>query len=291
MKHALAVLIVSTLWTVSLPGQAQNTVSIEQQGSLGTATINQDTTADYGPSLASIVQGPGAGGSASILQTGVDAQTTIRQSGDRNTAQVQQAVDGGRSSLTQGGGSDNAATIVQFGKGQSTSVQQFGNGNQVRISQREMPTSADLVQQGDGNVLSATLNDMQSLTAEQRGSNNRAELGQDSHGDATITLVQSGNDNLATTRGSGTFSVDQAGGGHTADIDLSGSDSQGTIEQRGSANRAYILSVGDGNSATIRQGGQGNLGRIDQNGSGLAATISQNTVTPGYGNVASIVQR
>ncbi len=111
------------------------------------------------------------------------------------------------------------------------------------------------------------LNSFQDLSAEQRGASNRANLGQDSYGDAA-------------TRGFGTFAIGQNGSSHHDGIFVAGIDTKATVEQNGVANQASIVSVGDGNLATVRQGGQANMAFIDQN-----------TLSAGYGNVASIIQR
>jgi hypothetical protein len=294
MKRALAVLVLSTLSAAALPALAQNKATIEQQGSLSVATINQETGTPP-PFEASIFQGPGVRNGAAIQQSGIDAHASISQYGDRQTASVLQAVDGGFVTVSQGGGSGNTTAIEQRAVDAFANVTQFGSNNVAGITQNGRTLRADVIQKGTGN--SVIVNQAggfidQAVSADQRGTNNRAEIALNGPDSNAANLVQYGADNVATIRGFGAqASISQDGVGNTGDISLNGEGSQGTIEQRGTANRAYILSVGDNNLATIRQGGQNNLARIDQNGSGLVATILQNTTSPGYGNVANIVQR
>src|SRR4051812_38129960 len=101
MKHAIAMLAFSALSTTALAQVPREIATINQQGSLGTATIEQEIVTP--PFFeASIFQGPGVGSRASIRQFGVDAHATINQSGDRQTARVVQNVDNGHISVTQG---------------------------------------------------------------------------------------------------------------------------------------------------------------------------------------------
>jgi hypothetical protein len=294
MTRALRVLILSALSAAAVPALAQHTATISQQGSLGVATIEQE----FGPFsiVASIFQGPGVGSRATIEQLrSSDAQVSIRQFGDRQTATVRQVpVDGGHVTVTQDGGPGNTTTIEQNALSATANVLQFGSNNEALITQNGMVLRADVNQKGTGNSVTVTTagSFTQTVSADQRGANNRAEIGLNGPDSNVANLVQYGTDNLATIRGFGAqASISQDGAGNTGDISLNGEGSQGTIQQRGTANRAYIISVGDNNLATIRQGGQNNLARIDQNGSGLVATILQNTTSPGYGNVANIVQR
>jgi len=292
MKRALEVLVVSALSAAALPALAQHTATINQQGSLSTATIDQ--LIGIPPFEASIFQGPGTGNRAGIVQSGIEVHASISQYGDRQTASVRQDVDAAHATVSQGGGSGNAAIIEQDAVGAIANVQQFGSRNVAAIDQVGRGLRADVNQQGSGNsvIIDQTGSFvLQTVTADQRGTNNHAEIGLNGPDQNRASLVQHGTDNLATIRGFGAqASISQDGAGNLGDISLNGAGSQGTIEQRGTANRAYIVSVGENNLATIRQGGQNNLARIDQNGAGLVATIVQNTLIPGYGNVASIIQ-
>jgi hypothetical protein len=288
MKHALAAFVVAALSASVLPAMAQNTASVDQQGSQGYASIYQES--GLYPFQASIVQGSGVLNTAGIRQAGDDAQSFVRQNGDRNNAQVQQGTDGGLAKVWQGG-ADNLAVIDQLGHAIHADVQQSGSQNAAYVAQRDGFSSVGVTQQGTANLLTTNLNSFQAVSAEQRGDNNRANLGQDSYGDADIRLVQTGSWNDAATRGSGSFAIGQNGSSHRADIALDGIGARATVEQNGVANQASIISVGDGNLATVRQGGQANMAFVDQNRAGVTATITQNTVGAGYGNMASIVQR
>src|SRR4051812_1971070 len=113
MKRALEVLLFTAFSAATLPALAQHTATINQQGSSGTATIDQ--VIGIAPFEANIVQGPGVGSRARIQQSGVDAQATINQSADRQSALVLQAVDGGHVTVSQGGGSGNSTSIDERG--------------------------------------------------------------------------------------------------------------------------------------------------------------------------------
>jgi hypothetical protein len=296
MKRALAVLVLSTLSAAALPALAQNTATINQQGSLGVATISQGAAPASLALEASIFQGPGVGSRAAVDQNGMDAQVSIRQFGDRQTATVLQApVDGGHVTVSQGGGSGNTTSIEQRAHSATANVLQHGSSNLASVIQNGFSVRADVTQKGTGNSVTVAQGfDVmdQRVSVEQRGANNRGEVGLGGPDGNSAALVQAGTDNLATIHGVGLLaSIEQDGANLVGDISLNGEGSKATIQQRGTANRAYILSVGDDNLATIRQGGQNNLARIDQNGAGLVATIVQNTTSPGYGNVATIIQR
>jgi hypothetical protein len=282
MKHALAALVVSTLSASVLPALAQSTATIEQQGSLGAATISQEP--GLYPFQASIYQGTGSMNGASIRQSGDDAQSFIKQYGDRNGAKIVQGTDGGLAKIWQSG-ADNQAVIDQLGHALHADVQQSGSGNLARVVERAGFNDVYVTQQGNGNVLKSSPGQFQTVIAEQRGNDNHADLNADTR------LVQNGTANTALTRGTGSAAIDQYGVGNLADVDIGGIDSKVTIEQHGNANRAGVVSQGDGNLATIRQGGQANVALIGQNRSGVTATIVQNTVGGGYGNLATIVQR
>jgi hypothetical protein len=301
MKRVLASLALSVASAAAL-GQTyppQQTAIINQQGSLGTATVEQEFST--GPfHLAVINQGPGVGSRAAVSQTGAAGHVLINQTGDRQTVRVVQQVDGADVNVTQGGGSDNLADIDHGGSSSSViNLRQIGSANTARIVQSGLEVLTDVTQRGNLNsvTVSQPFGDRQEAVVAQDGTRNRAELGLVSgYVPLSTSVIQYGTDNLATVDGFAlSSSITQDGAANQADIALTdlgfGGTTQATIDQRGTANRATIVSVGDNNLATIRQGGQNNLARIDQNGSGLVANIVQNTVLPGYGNTASIVQR
>jgi hypothetical protein len=271
MKRALSVFVFSTLSaaSVSVMAQSGRTASIEQQGSLGTATIQQDI--DNGPNDISILQGAGAGNSAAIQQLdSMYVVSSIEQSGHRQTAQAWQWVDGGRLQLRQGGGSDNLIDVRQAGASVDLNVRQLGTRNAARLTQDGRGVSADVAQSGTGNAVAIDqIGDFGKATVEQSGTNNRATLGADPDSFFEMRVTQRGADNVATIQ---------------ANLTLA------SIEQDGSGHVASILSTGPDATAAIRQGGRDNLAAILQQ-TGGTASISQNTLRAGYGNVASIVQR
>jgi hypothetical protein len=296
MKRIRDVVACSTLVLAALPALAQPPVLIEQQGSLGVAHIEQILAP---AATASIVQASGVGSQASIRQEGMDVHIAIQQAGNRHIAQVRQLGDGTDLTISQTGGSDNTAIVEQSPFSGRLDVQQVGSRNQARIVHNGWDPRTDVKQVGTGNTL--TLNQFTGVatvvSSEQRGTNHRADILWNTDGlsqDETVTLYQNGSDHIATVRGESrgmSASVTQDGANNEAHIDLTGVNSTGTIEQSGTGHRGYIVSTADGSVATIRQGGRDNLARITQLDSGGAATILQNTVTPGYGNVATIVQR
>jgi hypothetical protein len=291
MKRALQVLLFTAFSAATLPVLAQHLAAINQQGSGGTATINQ--VMGIAPFEANITQGPGTGSDAAILQDGIDLHATINQTGDGQHAHVVQVADGARATVTQTG-SDNTASVEQRAVSAIANVVQLGSANEASIFQNGRTLRADVTQTGMGNSVRVTQDTLMSqrVSVEQHGSNNRGDVALDGPDGNSAALVQAGTDNLAMIRGTGLLAViDQEGAGNMGDISLDGAGSQGTIRQRGTANRASIISVGDNNLAIVRQGGQNNLAIINQNGSGLVAAITQNTVNPGVGNVASITQR
>ncbi|HWJ94740.1 MAG TPA: hypothetical protein VNT33_08445 [Telluria sp.] len=291
MKRSLKTLAFAAIWAATLPAMAQITASIQQDGSLGTATIFQD--AGLRPFEASIVQRSGVANRATLSQSGNDAHVAITQSGDRHVAEVAQQVDGGHVTVLQGSGAGNVANVSQLGTLSGiANVQQLGSNNQVLIDQNAFVVRADVTQSGTGNqarvIQRGVMN--QTVSVDQHGTNHRADV--EVIDNASASIVQRGSDHVAILRGYGAqFVVEQEGTANEADITLDGQGSSGTIHQHGTGNKGFIVSVGDGNVATIRQGGENNVARIDQNGGGLTATILQNTRSPGYGNIASIIQR
>jgi hypothetical protein len=328
--QALTLSVLSICTLQALADSRTSTTSITQDGSRSVATITQTPFSLYGLT-ADIYQGRGVDNYATVLQGGLEAHATITQLDNHQAARVVQNTDGSHATVWQGGGSGNSADVSQSGAhGVSITVRQFGTDNSSIVTQdgafgahadiRQTGTGnssivtqdgafgahADVRQTGTGNQTtvneSGFFGDEQRATVEQNGVNNQASIELPAAaGQATIT--QYGTNNAASIRDQGLNNaslIDQRGANNLAQIDLTGSFIDATIRQRGIGNRGYVTSVGDGfssaqmNTATILQGGQDNLARITQasaSNAGYTAVISQNYSAPGYGNVATILQR
>lgn len=305
MNRPLATLACTALALFALPGFAADRSTITQEGSLSTATITQGPPSLSFGRNADIYQGPGTRNWASIEQVNLAADASITQYGNNERAEVKQNTDGARTIVLQRGDS-NTATVNQDGAhGLSANVEQNGSRNSATITQNVgLGPFADLRQTGSDNTATITEMGVDSARATlyQTGSYNRASIDLPANS-SQAWISQDGIGNLARISEQGTSNyaaIEQIGNFNLADIDVTGSYVDARITQHGNFNRGYITSFGAGNSAdqadtaAIRQGGHDNLARITQAATfntRLTAAISQNFANPGFGNVATILQR
>jgi hypothetical protein len=306
MKLQLKALALSVLSICTLQALADDRTSITQEGSRSVATITQGHFIGSFQSNADIRQGRGTDNYATVEQTGYEAHATITQLDNHQAARVVQSSDAGTTIVWQGGGPGNSADINQTGiHSLMINVRQFGSDNSAIVTQdNAMGAGADVRQTGIGNRATVTEAGLYSQRAsiEQVGVDNKASIDLPAI-ESLATITQYGVANAASIHDQGsenTSLIDQRGANNLAQIDLTGSYIDATIRQHGIGNRGYITSFGDGftsdqvNTATILQGGQDNLARITQTSAGAAgytATIAQNYSAPGYGNIATILQR
>jgi hypothetical protein len=184
----------------------------------------------------------GNGNSATVDQAGSQHESIIYQDtwGTGHTAVV-----------NQNSGAENFSDLLQDQRGAEAYVDQIGSSNTSGLKQSG-PNTANIYQQGDGNVLGSYTDftgkafqkngtsfsdDSNVLDLDQLGNTNTAGTWQEHHAEATI--MQNGNRNEAILYQSG-----QA----TGDLNLA------TIKQNGDDNSSDIYQFGEGNSASALSG-------------------------------------
>lgn len=221
-------------------------------------------------------------------------ETTITQSSNNNSANVDQA------------GMDNIATIVQTG----------GNQNSATIRQSSDPAEdgviESIIRQNGFNNTAVTngsrKNSASSITEQvQNGNNNRAYInpaeGSSPGGNegTTLTQVQIGNQNYATMDGSDSYRAEQYQNGFSNVAKTSGNGKNGDVYQRqvGNNNFAEANGLSFANSEQLQFGNE-NISDLDgighdgpgesyytrQNGNSNTALLFAN----GNGGVLDIVQ-
>lgn len=272
-----------------------NSLSIEQSGDTYRAYYNQT----------------GTGNTLSIEQTGVDsgASTTtdyyaqIIQTGDYNTAEIQQLDSSYNIAEINQTGDNNDATIYQkTGKSfpnisNYALINQFGEGNQATVAQYGAAHSAYITQGAYGyNTLSLTQNGALALakvnqTTTDSESGNYLEISQTGYALAVIDDVYYQNTVEATQIGNNTSTsnfIEQDGDANYAYLKQDGDDSVAEISQTlGDWNEARVTQVGSMNSVDSEQIGSYDDLLIRQIGSYNEAITSQ---TNGDSNAITIEQ-
>lgn len=258
MKCTLRGLIAASLLAYSaVPALAEDTATIRQGGTAGTATIDQ--VGNTGNAFAAITQGGGANNVAHIGQSGIVQSDRAAAA----TATVSQT------------GSDNLGRIDTTGGDlQGVNITQVGDGNQASLSAQTGKAGAGTLQTGNGNVADLTFNVSASgLGIIQTGNGNYARANLHDGGFISASATMTGDFNSVTM-----------------DISFGGGDV--TITQNGNYNAVNVLQQTNsgkvsGNTIDITQNTSFNLANVSQVGSGFAATVVQDT---GNGNTVSINQ-
>lgn len=286
---------------------------IMQNGTENSA-LTEQTGLDDQQSEARIDQ-LGSLNSATVYQLHGDrsglARIDIHQTGDSNSAQVEQREHLGELSST--------ATILQEGTGNRLDATQTWVGNQldavsvgqdnvIQVDQSGFST-ADLQQQGSDNLVQ-----LQQVSfgigggfavVDQDGTANQADIYQVSsrYPAGDVFLQQIGNANNAQIRSSDGYSVldyRQQGVGNELHASFGGQGSSITGYSEGDYNLVDIAQVGDDNSIEIAQLGSANRieayqgfhaheALINQTGHGNQASLWQETLSS-TANSASIIQ-
>jgi hypothetical protein len=306
---------------LSLNGQ--NSAEISQIGNRNNATVNQTSANSFVNAFANtaLIEQNRARGIASIdqihdytvnrfnqariLQNSNDAEASIDQRGDRNTARIFQR--GGsvapNASIEQNGlintaivnqGSGSSGNVVvsqgEFGGGSILSPQTFtsrvdvdhnGANADIYVSQIGFTHNADVIEDGTNGIIDVRMD----------GALNIANVRQESsNGYVGISSTASSFSNLATV------TQDVSDTGSSAFVLQSGSFAISDIEQLGDAG------IGLGNFADVVQSGEGlGAGSIEsmivQNGSLNEATVNQSArvaestvLQTGIGHLASVTQ-
>lgn len=259
MKPQLyAIALAAGLGCAVAPAFSQDTSTITQLGTNGTAQIEQ--IGNFGTNAATIAQNSGDANTAGISQTGLGS-STIPTSAD--------------ATITQGGGNAKFASIDQHDSGR---------------------VSANIVQDGDSDqsMIIQVNSDRVAISNTQTGINNVASLTQWNLYEGGISFDQAGDGNLATVMQHDgaylTANGTQAGTGNIAYIDQAGTRAVVETRQEGYANRLTVAQEGGGgdfSNISITQTSNLNVANVTQAGSGFTATVVQNV---GDGNTATINQ-
>jgi len=230
---------------------------------------------------------------AESRQKGLQNETSLIQSGDRNNALSRQGLDGGlsernRVKIVQGGddtglqdqSEDNFAYAVQNGERNSSLISQDNDNNE-----------ADSDQDGDHNKIEIN---QDSSPFFQTADGHLADVEQDgNHNEALVEQNGFGGSNEAYTTQDGhyndAYQSQFNNNGAGADVNTA------TIEQTNSFNAdAYQMQIGEGNTGTISQEGgesypdyDSNYAEQIQKGDGNTASIDQEFDYAGYFELAS----
>jgi hypothetical protein len=229
--------------------------NLDNSGKDVTATVTQDGLND-----AFVTQGSNMSNSRVDLTQTYKGSMARGEGDDRNLAEINQKSGGSRVIASQTGVSNEmfvdqlplvnnvASELIQDGdnnlidlnqgnrsfdptRSSEADILQRGDQNVARLTQTSNDNVADVTQDGDGNTLrGASLNNGQAVGV--------AGSFASQDGYASLTLDQSGTDNVA--------SVGQSGG-------VAGNSNMVTINQTGSMLDATVLQQGAGNSATVTQ--------------------------------------
>jgi hypothetical protein len=199
------------------------------------------------------------GSTATVTQTGDNAEATITQTGAGHTARIEQdatasAADPSQvGTITQTGGSGNDAVLEQAGKGQRAYITQTGSDNNASLKQQNPGTNdpntswSYIVQTGDRNTAEAELYRHNGYVRQtQAGDDNQAYVKQD---------VPSGG-----VQGYRSADQVQTGDRNYAMADMTGESLTNTLNQyqAGDDNRTEVLHFGYGATADIDQVGDRN---------------------------------
>lgn len=161
----------------------------------------------------------GSDNRAGVRQSAARARAEVRQTGDANTAtidqrgsgtayaSVAQLGDGNRAGVEQGGVGSNTLLLSQTGAGNAATVgqnssasayngatlAQTGSDNRLSLAQNGSDNRAVLAQTGDGNAMSAV----------QNGAGNRLAWMQEGSGLSDLQIVQNGGQALYITQTGG----------------------------------------------------------------------------------------
>jgi hypothetical protein len=275
--------------TVSI---AQNTATLDQNGSFNQADLNQ---AGLGNRINARQDGTGAGSVFNV--------TRVRQSGSNaGTNNISNSNQVGRDHFINAyqEGTRNRADFFQTQQSTSVTTQQIGSLNEIVSNQRSAigtKVVAELQQTGSNNNIQLTnqtdvidLVDFTYAYVYQRGNENDAYLVQ--MGDAnTATISQDNNWNLAFGRQEGTSNklrITQVGINATsslynwADVFQFGTGNDSRTYQIGRSNTIALKVTGSNNFADLNQNGTNHLIRgisgdlIGQSGTNNRLTVSQN---------------
>jgi len=191
----------------------RNLAEVQQVGEDGKSVITQHGGGNYAKlvqearssgSGSTITQDNGNRNWASVTQhAGEDLKSTVTQSGDTNTATVNQSDSGNESSVSQSG-NQNWAEVTQGGEGNVSSVDQNNGLNQAAVTQGGLENQLWIKQYGGS-----------SATVEQSSNYNTATITQGTGGTSSnlvayvyqtvgsnniATVTQIGHNNTATIR-------------------------------------------------------------------------------------------
>jgi len=217
----------------------------------------------FGQSNVSDVDQVGNGNAATVTQAGSSHESYISQNtwGDGHTATVEQS-----------GGSGNFSDILQDQRSAEAYVDQIGSSNESRLKQSG-PNSADITQDGEGNILGSYSNlanrayqkngtsfpnDNNTLVLDQAGSGNKAGMWQEHH--AQTEIHQDGTDNESYVYQSGSA----AGPLNKVLVYQDGTANYSDIHQDGEGNKAGYGAYGHDNMLTATQDGYDNQAAVDE---------------------------
>lgn len=266
-----------------------NAATIDQHGSnRSSATVSQDGDRNQvGISQVATDQGlvdstqRGSDNSALIKETGVvndagifAAGVRLQQLGNGNDARIVKHDSNALATFVTQSGDMNTARIDQTGFNGEAETLQVGNRNTLQLRQDSGGfVNAGIMQLGDGNMAHADQARVSSafLSVQQTGNGNGANVNQHDGNGLPAFVFQNGNYNAAN-------------------VDESGTNGSVFVSQQGDYNVANVVqnSVAPGGSTVlVTQNSNANVANVNQVGAGLSATIHQ---AGGDGNVATINQ-
>ncbi|TCD24598.1 hypothetical protein E0D86_05275 [Pseudomonas sp. IC_126] len=248
-----------------------HTVTLSQIGSQNLAYVEQ---IDGAASVSDIYQN-GEGNSIDVTQQMTANHLDAEQTGDGNTALVEQF--GNTTAYISQTGTANAINFHQDGafSGAFSSISQNGTGNEVNLSQQASRYSAGdvrLVQIGTGNIADVSESSgFGSFSFTQDGTGNELTA---QHGGRSTTVegTSTGDFNRVDIRqdfDGSSLTIAQNGTRNDIDVDQTGYYGVGDIQQTGTENYASLVQIGNSSSVTQE------TALIMQNGTGNSAFVTQ----------------
>ena len=242
--------------------------STSQNGNFNQAYVSQtpalrDSGLDAFGRKSGVVQSGNLNG-AFVVQSGLEAVSTVGQSGNANIASVNQSGDDFNSADPYTNPAYNADSAVsQTGNGNFAGVVQSAYAKSI-VTQKGNLNETDVNQSGkaaDSNV-------------KQTGNLNDANVGQ-SGASAKSTVTQSNDRNDAFVRQSGTGATSTVTQTSTPILGSIFGGNDAVVDQSGASDDSEVKQTGIGNYANVNQSGVGGISFIDQIGTDNEARLTQ----------------
>ncbi len=222
---------------------------------------------------------------AVVSQSGDDNTADIEQVGDLNYTSLSQA-DGATADIDQVSATESFVSLSQVGASNATILQNNKNSVQGFNDQWNTPESNKLAtQSGSGSTMEITqLSTWNQAYVDQFGDNNTMSVFQDDGNSNVARLIQDGNDNVMDIDligGTNRIKGEQYSDGNMATVIVTGSHNNefnnGTsfVYQDGMQNTATVTVTGDFNFYDISQIGSNNMANLSLAGNNNVATVTQ----------------